>query len=714
MNISRFLSPLWKCSIAPLIALLICLTAKFLTAPISDTIEHLWLDRLLRFRAAEHQVDLNASGKSITRKLGWGFATPLDERIRFVELNLDESLAQRFAKDGEFAVIAQGLETIAKLGPRVIAVDILFSFGLTADQQLLADAIRRINDEGLTQVVVPIELNGRNEIIYSLPNANGESLLAGFVNLEIDEDRIWRHYRLTRKHGDSTLPSMALAAFSASLPTALPVEAIADQPGVMRWQTLSAGGDLLVREVDDTSFLLNLQHSYFNGDYDRNSGVGRRIWTLPDLETLADNDTENSPLRDAIVFVGYGAAADGKPTAIGPMEPGMLLHATALQNLLHGDGLHRFPTSVDWLFVTLVAVFAALSFFVARGRMLLIGTGLIGLLVIFAVGGILVWVYHRVPPTVGMTLVWSLSFTVETARRWNMEQRERVQRDSMLGFYFSPAVLRQVLKDINMIRPRGGEMAVLLSDMRGFTSCCETMSPEQVFELLNRLFEVETEAALVERGSLRPFAGDQFLAYWGAPEPCNDSADRALRAAIEICRQLDARRARAGADSLDELLQIGIGLHFGAGLVGHVGSRQYRDYNVLGDLVNTAARVESQTKNYHAKILVTEEFVAALNGPAELICLDYLRLKGRHRPVRLFGVLLELNDTIRAEREIYDRAFRLYEQGEFSAAGDIFSTLQNSSYEMLSASSRLMTARCGELPSESGASWSGIYEAKQK
>src|SRR5690606_34220102 len=145
---------------------------------------------------------------------------------------------------------------------------------------------------------------------------------------------------------------------------------------------------------------------------------------------------------------------------------------------------------------------------------------------------------------------------LEVGRRWSFEARERTRRDAMLGFYFPPAVLKQVMQELDMIRPRGGEVALLMSDLRGFTSLCETERVERVFELLNRLFAIETDAALRENGSLARFAGDQFLAYWGAPEPCDDVADRALRAALEIHTALEARRESPDADELDGWLRI--------------------------------------------------------------------------------------------------------------------------------------------------------------
>lgn len=715
MKPGRAIDPLRAFWLAPLLVLLLLLAIRFFWGSFAETLERSWLDRALRFRAAEERPEGVGEAQTV-QAASRGFARPLDDRISFVEINMDDDIAGRFAREGEFAASAKALETMASLGPRVIAVDILYSYGRQEDQQVLADTIRRINEKGLTTIVSPMEIEARGTgIVYSVPAAGGGTLPSGLVNVEPDADNNWRRYRFTRQYQGQTLPSLALAAYSASLPEMLGAKPVEDRPGVMEWKTLTEDGDIATQSVNDAPFFLNLQHSYYNDSYDRQAGrTYRRVWTLPELEKLAQEKPNPSPLQDAILFFGYGMDFDGKPTAHGPGEPGMVLHATALNDLLHHTGLKRLPGWADTLILVLAALLAALCFARAKHKSRLLAGGLVGLLVIGIGSWLLIWHAHLIPAAVGTGTMWGLAFFGEIFRRWAVEQKERTQRDAMLGFYFSPSVLKQVIKDLGMIRPRGGEMAALLSDLRGFTSYCESMPVERVFELLNRLFEVETNAALRENGSLSRFAGDQFLAYWGAPEPCEDSADRALRAALEICQGLKARREGPEADEIDALLRIGIGLHYGPALVGHVGSRQYRDYNVVGDLINTTARVESQTKNYDAPILATEEFMSALRTQPEAVCLDHVKVKGRQRPVRLHGILVEPNAALREAGARYAAAFSQYEAGEFATAGAAFEALTACGIHMFETSARLLASRCQSLVEEPPADWNGVYELKDK
>jgi len=421
-----------------------------------------------------------------------------------------------------------------------------------------------------------------------------------------------------------------------------------------------------------------------------------------------------APLRDTIVFLGYDAEVDGKTTTHGTMEPGMYLHGTALHDLIHRTAIRPAPIWLDITLYLVVALLAALAFSRIRSKRWLLLVAAAGIVLILVSGWFSIW--HLgiliLPAAISASFLWGSAVALEVGRRWTFEQRERTRRDAMLGFYFSPAVLKQVTQNLDMIRPRGGDVAVLLSDLRGFTMRCETQPVERVFELLNRLFAVETDAALREDGSLARFAGDQFLAYWGAPEPCADAPDRALRAALEIVRNLQARRENPGADEIDGWLRIGIGLHCGRGLVGHVGSRSYRDYNIVGDSVNTTSRIEAQTKHYAAAILASGDFIGALGEKPVSLLVDRVQVKGKSRPTELHAVFAEGGEV--EARNSYEAAFRLYVSGDFAAADAAFEALTKHPHPTIATSARLLGERCGLFVEAPPADWDGIYELTSK
>lgn len=687
-------------SFLPFLVLAAVLLLRVFAPRAAEKAELFWLDLALDFRARV------------------GRSEPLDPSIRFAELSVDEEISRRYADEGEYATVSRILETLARLEVRVVAVDIVYAYGRAEDQRILADTIRRLHETTRTIFVLSTAIEGRGDgvdLLRSLPQAGGEDLRQGVVNVPAASH--WREYQLVHRFSDETMPSLALAAFAASRPAALAPKVTG--AGKMEWRVTGPGGKAVSRQGDEARLFLNLRHSYFDDRYDRTLpelSEGGRVWKIDQLERLAERTGGASPLRDTIVFLGYDAEVDGKATTHGVQEPGMLLHATALHDLMHGTAIRPAPAPIDVGFHLLVASIAALVFVRIRSKRWLVIIAAIGILAILATGWIAVWSQSLLllPASVLSAVLWGGAFILEVGRRWTVEQRERTRRDAMLGFYFSPSVLKQVTRNLDMIRPRGREVAVLLSDLRDFTTLCESGEVERVFELLNRLFAIETEAALREDGSLARFAGDQFLAYWGAPEACEDAPDRALRAALEIQETLRRRVGSPDADEIDQWMRIGIGLHRGRGLVGHLGSRSYRDYSIVGDCVNTTARIESQTKNYAAAILASGEFMAALKVKPLSLLVDRVRVKGKSRSTELHAIFARDEDPGEEGRETYGDAFARYEVGDFAGAADLFFKLKKSSHATLATSAGVLEGRCRGYLESPPASWDGVHELSSK
>lgn len=682
----------------PALALAGLLAFRLIAPKLSEKPELLWLDLALDLRARA------------------GLAEPLDPTVRFVEVGVNEEITRRFTGEGEYATAATVIETLAKLGVKVVAVDIIYTYGLPEEQRILAETIRRIHETTRTRVVLSASIEHHPpppHLLISLPHAEGRSFDQGIVN--VPADRHWREYRLVHRFGGETLPSLALAAYGASRPAALAPKEVGE--GGMEWKVAGPRGGAETRRGDDSRLFLNLRHSYYDDEYDKTLpelAEGGRVFTIAEAEEMASRLDGSSPLLDTITFLGFDAELDGRPTTHGPRQPGMSLHATALHDLMHGTAIRPAAPAFNVALHFLVAFLAALAFsFVRSKALLLLGAGF-GAVLILAFGWVSILGLFVLPASVSATVLWGSAVFLEVGRRWTFEKRERTRRDAMLGFYFSPAVLKQVTRDLDMIRPRGGEVAVLLSDLRGFTTLCETGEVEKVFELLNRLFAIETDAALREDGSLARFAGDQFLAYWGAPEPCGDAADRAMRAALEIVEKLKARRESPEADELDGWLRIGIGLHHGRGLVGHVGSRSYRDYNLVGDSVNTTARIESQTKNYAADILASGEFFAVLQSRPRSLLVDRVRVKGKAKATELHAVFGGSGGPDEEACRAYCAAFVLYEGGAFAAAATAFETLTRHPHLTIATSAGVLAERCGALAESLPEIWDGVFELTSK
>ena len=291
------------------------------------------------------------------------------------------------------------------------------------------------------------------------------------------------------------------------------------------------------------------------------------------------------------------------------------------------------------------------------------------------------------------------------------ERLERMKLRHTMGLYFSPRVLEAVLADPGSMTARRADVTMLLTDLRNSTPLAETLGPKGMFELLNQVFEVQTSAIMSEEGNLEHFLGDQFLSYWGAPQPQSDSADRAHRAAIKLIEAMEKLRTSLSPE-VQKLFGYGVALHSGSVLVGNKGSALRLDYGLVGDSVNEAARIEALTKFYGVKLLMSGEAFTGLNRQMTRRLVDRVIVKGKTAPVELFE---SENPCVPGGFaglcERYAQAYEDYSSGRFAAAGVLFEKLLA---EFNDRPSRVLAERCATLAAAPPAEWKGIWKMESK
>jgi adenylate cyclase len=223
----------------------------------------------------------------------------------------------------------------------------------------------------------------------------------------------------------------------------------------------------------------------------------------------------------------------------------------------------------------------------------------------------------------------------------NSQLIERVRREAVVlsNFqrYFAPDLAHQIAGHEAEIQLGGARrrVVVLFSDIRGFTSISERMSPEEIASLLNRYFTEMVEIVFEHGGTLDKFIGDAVMALWGAPIAREDDADRATRAGVEMQRALARLNQEWKLDGRQELT-IGIGINVGEVFAGNIGSNRRLEYTVIGDAVNTASRLCSEAGP--GEILVSAPLYAALGSPPPVSALPPMPLKGKAQPVPVYRV----------------------------------------------------------------------------
>lgn len=223
----------------------------------------------------------------------------------------------------------------------------------------------------------------------------------------------------------------------------------------------------------------------------------------------------------------------------------------------------------------------------------------------------------------------------------NSQLIERVRREAVVlsNFqrYFAPDLARQIAGQDEEIQLGGAKrrVVVLFSDIRGFTSISERMSPDEIAKLLTEYFTEMVEIVFEFGGTLDKFIGDAVMALWGAPITREDDADRATRAAVAMQRalvRLNQQWARAGRPQLS----VGIGINVGEVFAGNIGSDRRLEYTVIGDAVNISSRLCSEAGP--GEILIAEPLFAALGDPPSVSSLEPLPLKGKAQAVPVYRV----------------------------------------------------------------------------
>ena len=217
----------------------------------------------------------------------------------------------------------------------------------------------------------------------------------------------------------------------------------------------------------------------------------------------------------------------------------------------------------------------------------------------------------------------------------------RQQVKKQFGTYVSPDLVKQLQKDPSLLKLGGErkEMTFMFMDICGFTPISEHYKnnddPEGLVILINNYLDTMTKIVLKNGGTIDKFMGDCIMAFWNAPLPCKNHADKAVQTSIEICEAADVLIQELEEQGLPRI-DIGIGINTGTCIVGNMGSESRFDYSVIGDAVNLGARLEGQTRNYDGvRVLLGPETYRSSTSRA-FAEVDRILVKGKSEKVTIY------------------------------------------------------------------------------
>lgn len=218
-------------------------------------------------------------------------------------------------------------------------------------------------------------------------------------------------------------------------------------------------------------------------------------------------------------------------------------------------------------------------------------------------------------------------------------------------------------------------LAVLFSDIRGFTTLSEGLPPNEVVESLNAYFGRMVKIIMERRGIVDKYIGDAIMATFGAPVRYGDEAQQSVISGFDMLDALkifNASQLKKGRPQF----RIGIGINYGLVTVGNIGSEQKMDYTVIGDMVNLASRLEGLTKVYHEEMIVSESLVKDLAGKIPCRSIDKVVVKGKTSGVMIFAPRRNLAPAEAEAWKIHEKAIERYYARDFEAAREGFDEVQ--------------------------------------
>jgi adenylate cyclase len=503
------------------------------------------------------------------------------------------------------ALHAQLLDTLRQGHPAAIGLDILFvepSARGPEDDTALAEAIRQSGNVVLAAAlgVVTESFFTKQTINPPLPQLRKGSAGFGIVNFSNDLDAFVRRAGLGLVHQQAELPSFGLLLHRLGVRAGIPSAPLPKR----------------------TPFIIN-----FRG--------GPRTFAIVPYYRIVRGEIAPEEFRGKIVLVGATTPTlhDVFPTpfAAGGMT-GVEIHANVLETLFRGLAIGRVPRWFVVLHVCAAALLAAWA--TNRLRPLWALALLFGVVVANAGIGLVAFVWGYVfVDQIAAPLTLVIGYVGTVVANFIREQRER-QR---LARFFSPDVVRKLVRDHDDLSRTRRTITVLFSDIRGFTTLCEKLSPEEVTELLREYLTEMTAVVFRHGGTIDKYIGDAIMALYNAPFDQPDHALQAVATALEFQDRVTALSDRWEAKSGFKL-RSGVGVNTGEAVIGIIGSQQRFEYGAIGDTVNLGARLESLSKEFGTPIIISESTYTAVKDAFHCRPLGEVTVKGKTIPVRIYGV----------------------------------------------------------------------------
>ncbi|MDR1578716.1 MAG: adenylate/guanylate cyclase domain-containing protein [Synergistaceae bacterium] len=487
-----------------------------------------------------------------------------------------------------------------------------------------------------------------------------ENAVIGFINVDPDPDGIVRKIPLLIRAGGNIYPSLALRAL----------------------MTAAGASDIMVTSGPDG--LESLRMGRFGANVTPSGEMyipfigPSRTYPYYSASDALRGRIPRDALRGRIAFIGTSAAGllDIRTTPFDKVYPGVEVHAAAIDALIAGNSIimPSWTADMQLAYIIIAGILSASLFGFAPPVLYVpfaaaaVGAPIALARYFFARG------YFVSPLYAVMTV--ALSGALVLVFRFWQENRQRKRIKATFSRYVSPKVVNRVmLEKGDLLAGAERVVSIVFTDIRGFTSISERLTPQQTVNLLNRYFAPMTALVQESDGTLDKFIGDALMAFWNAPVETPDHARRAIDAALSMGERLQTMNAELESD-FGLTLRMGAGIHTGAVYVGNMGSRDLVNYTLIGDNVNIASRLEGLCPKYGVPATTSGDTADEAGDAFAYQYLDTIKVKGRSAPIKIYSPMRHEEGQRRAgELERWTAAVAIYLAGDFNKAQGAFGEL---------------------------------------
>ena len=503
--------------------------------------------------------------------------------------------------------------------------------------------------------------------ILNIPILQDSSYSSGFFNNIPDDSGIIRSVPLIISYDDEIYPSLALEALRIGLGIKR-VTINYDENGVRNLQL----GDFIVPTDRYGRLLINFR------------GKEKSFKYISALD-IYNNSFNKEEIENKIALVGTSAAAlmDLRATPFESVFPGVEVHANAIDNIISQDFIYR-ASWMDGANIVIIFILTFFTFFIIKKIP-------IWLTPIFTISFLFISLYYIYYLMFNTGIILNILFPIFSiilsgiisliiGYFYEIKKKEEIK--NKFASKVSKDVMEELLKNIddNSLKAQNKEVTIFFSDIRGFTNISEKINkPELLIKYLNQYMTPMSEVITKNKGTIDKYIGDAIMAYWNAPFDIENHADKAVTSAIEQLNELKELNKNLEITN-QPLIAIGIGITTGIATVGEIGSIGRSDYTIIGDSVNLGSRIESLCKFYDVSLIISEDTKEKLTKDYTFRYLDYVKVKGKENPIKLWEVLVDSNDEIKEELNIYHEAIALFTDKKIEEAFILFQEL-NKNYK---------------------------------